>query len=180
MKLLTVILTLLALAITAIASDFSSDQIDEMVKFVSDLDKNVTWPKGRRTEGGGQLFVVAALGKTPITAKLIGLNAKKSGADRKTKVRLVTPDLLPSNAHLIVISLEDELEVQKVIKTLKGSGTLTITHGKDFGNLGSMINFYTASEGGKSVLKYQLNMSAIEEEKLVFKKDLLEIAEKVE
>jgi hypothetical protein len=177
MRLLPVIITLLAFVPMAFANDFNSDQIDEIVNFISDLDKNVTWPKGRSTEGGGQLFVVAALGKTPITAKLIGLNTKKSSADRKIKVRLVSVDLLPSNAHVIFISSQDEIEVQKVLKLLKGTSTLTITHGKDFGKFGSMINFYTAEEDGKSVLKYELNMTVVEEEKLEFKKDLTEIAE---
>ena len=180
MKLLTVILSLLTFGLLAFAGNFSDDQIGEMVKFVSDLDKNVTWPKGRRTEGAGQLFVVAALGKTPVTARLIGLNTKKSSAGRKIKVRLVTVDLLPSNAHVMFISSDDQIEVQKVIKMLKGTGTLTVTHGKDFGELGAMVNFYTVKENGKDVLKYELNMTAIQEEKLEFEKDLIEIAKIIE
>ena len=180
MKLMTVILSLLALTLFAFANDFDNVQVSEIIKFVSDLDKNVTWPKGRLTEGGGQLFVVAALGKTSITARLIGLNTKKSSAGRKIKVRLVTIDFLPSNSHVVFISSQDQVKIQKIVKMLKGTGTLTITHGKGFGKLGSMVNFYTAEENGKQVLKYELNMTAIQEEKLEFEKDLVEIAKIIE
>ena len=129
-------------------------------------------------KGGGKKFIVSALGKTPLTAKLIGLNAKNSSAGRKTKVRLVSVDLLPSNSHVIVIASQDQIEIQKVLKLLKGSGTLTITYGKEFGDLGAMVNFYTAEEDGKEVLKYRLNMNVINEEKLVFKDEIVQIAEK--
>ncbi len=176
MKYLTVILSLLALSLVS-AAELSESQVEEVVEFVSDLDDNVTWPKSVLKEGNGDLFVVAALGKTALTDKVIGLNFKKSSAGHKIKVRLVSEELLPSNAHVLLIDSDDKNQVAKVLKAISGTGTLTVTFNKDFSQLGSMINLYSEKSDGKERLKYEINLDVIASEKIELKKDLIEIAE---
>ncbi|MCP4566287.1 MAG: YfiR family protein [FCB group bacterium] len=167
-------LALLMLLISPVSAAADIDEAEQIVSFVKKLDKHVTWPKDRSAEGNGKLFVIAAVGKSPATDKLKKLNGEKTPGGKQFKVRVVTPDLLPSNGHVLIVTTPDEKTLKTIVKKLHGSGTLTIGPGDSTGQAGTMITYFNETVENKSRLRFQINIAAIKAEGIEIDSRLLE------
>ena len=173
MKLLSALLMLLTLPLFALGVTADEDS-EQFVTFVKKLDKHVTWPKDRATEGNGKLFVVAVIGKSPITDRLKKINSEKTSNGKKFKIRTVTPDLLPANAHVLVVTTSDSQLLQSLARKLKGSGTLIVSHGKGLGQAGGMVNLYGENTDGKKRFRVEVNLDVVKAEGIKLDAKLLE------
>ena len=173
MKYLAAILVLMTLPLLTLTNT-DEDKIEYIISVIKQLDKYVAWPEGRRTEGDGKLFVVAVVGKSPIAAGLKSLNSEKTSTGRIFKIRFVTDDLLPANAHALIILPQDIDQVKSILKKIRGTGTLTIGVGEGFGELGAMLNFYDEIIDDKVQTRLEINSDRIKAEGLEIDSKLLE------
>lgn len=169
-------LALLMLLVFPFSNSVAADsgQAEQIVAFVKKLDTHVTWPKDRSAEGNGKLFVIAAVGKTPATDLLKKLNGQKTSGGKQYKVRVVTPDLLPGNGHVLIVTAADEKTLKTIVKKLHGSGTLTVGPGNSSGQAGTMIAYFNETVDNKSRLRFQINIAAVKAEGIEIDSRLLE------
>jgi len=175
MKLLILCLCLCVLTMAAMAGDKSEAEFKDFAAFISNLDSYVTWPADRKTEGNGKYFVVAVVGDSPLAKSIKDLNKQESSTGKKIKVRMVTPDLIPANAHVVVVADSDDAQMLAVLKKLKGTGTLTVSYDAR----GAMVNVINEPEKdqGKVHLKYEVDPELAAADGLAMGSKFLEIAE---
>jgi len=173
MKYCLALLMLLVFPFSAsIAAD--GDEAEQIVSFAKKLDKHVSWPKDRAAEGNGELFVIAAVGKSTTTDMLKKLNGEKTSTGKSFKVRRVTADLLPANGHIVIVTNGDETILAAIVKKLKGTGTLTIGPGKNNSQTSAMISYFSETVDNKNRLKFQINLAAVKAEGIEIDSRLLE------
>jgi len=115
---------LLTLAVSTAYPESRTDPVNERIaSLIADIDSYVKWPDAKTDLD--KPFFVAMLGKSSLTARMKELNRTKLPDGRKIKVRFVRAELLPSNAHILVVA-NDTLNAHRLEK-LKGTGTLTVT-----------------------------------------------------
>ncbi len=117
---------LLTLAASTAYPGSKADPVNEHIaSLIADIDSYVEWPDAKSDMD--KPFFVAVLGESSLTARMKELNRTKLPDGRKIKVRFVRAELLPSNAHILVVA-NDKLNAHQLEK-LKGTGTLTVTAG---------------------------------------------------
>lgn len=154
-----------------------SSQANEayVAKVISKLDSYFTWSTEKKFEGGDETIVISAVGKNDLIGEVKALNTKKSAKGKPIKVRVVKPDLIPSNSHVLVLAMADTTMIKKITGLLKGSGTLIVTSGAGHGSLGSTLNFVVDStDNSKAVI--ELNAEAAKAQNLTVNPSLLKIA----
>ena len=146
-----------------------------IAKVVSKLDSYFTWATDKKLEGGETTIVISAVGKSELITNVKALNKTKSSKGKPIKVRVVKPDMIPNNSHVLVMGVSDTTLIKKVTGLLKGSGTLIVTNGDGYGSLGSTLNFVDDSSGNaKAVI--ELNAEAAKAQDLTVNPSLLKIA----
>lgn len=177
MKVLIILLVAITLALTAAAEETKDPMVDIIIDYTKNISELVEWSGDKTILDDDKPLFIAVVGKSDLAKKLKTLNRTKTAGGRKLTVRLVDEDLLPANAHVVIICLDDITVARKVIKKLTGSGTLTIAMGPK--KVGAVMHFQEDStEPGKLVC--EISQSVAEAEKIVIQKALSLIAKIVE
>jgi len=171
---LTTLLALLTLMASTTRGAEQPDPINEHIaSLITDIDSYVSWPAAKAVEN--EPFFVAVLGESSLAAWIKELNRKELPDGRKIKVRMVRRDLLPSNAHIVLVAAADDEFDARTLEKLKGTGTLTITIGDV--NLPTILRVDTVETAGKVEVRTTLDMQLAADEKLDIKKKLENLAE---
>ena len=149
-----------------------------ITKLISKLDAYFIWSAEKKFEGGDKSIVISAVGKSDLITSVKALNSEKSSTGKPIKVRVVEPDMIPSNSHVLVLGVSDTTLIKKVTGLLKESGTLIVTNGVGYGSYGSTLNFVDdSSDLSKSLI--ELNVEAAKAQDLTVRPSLLKIAKKL-
>jgi hypothetical protein len=176
MKSIVSILTVLLLATAVSGADLSADGAKSVAGILSNLDGQVTWPEGKSLEGNGELLVITAIGESSLFDALKEFNGKQTKEGRTIKFRLVEPDWMPANSHVLIFNGIDSERTKKLINLLIDRGSLTVTLGEGNSALGSAINFV---EAGAEV-QTEVNLKVTKREGFALKASFLETATVVE
>ena len=171
----SVFIALLLLAPATILGEAKDPIQEQIVSIISDIDSYVSWPAAKAAENEKPFFV-AMLGKSPLATKVKELNRTKLPDGRKIRVRFVSGDLLPANAHIVINSLTDEKLVKEYLKKLVGTSTLTIGIG-DVG-VGTVLHMDIVEKDGKSELRTTLDSIMASNEGLEIKSKLKKLCTK--
>jgi hypothetical protein len=167
-----VLSALLALTASEVHADEPVDPVIERIaSMIADIDGYVVWPEAKAAEN--KPFFVAVLGDSPLAKRIKKLNRTKLSDGRRIKVRLVQPDLLPSNAHIILITPAAELDAS-LLKKLKGTATLTITSGH--ADLPTVIHVDKVKSSEELEVRTTIDIQLAAEEKLDIKQKLKDVA----
>ncbi|MBD3256943.1 hypothetical protein GF377_00825, partial [candidate division GN15 bacterium] len=113
-----------------VRAELSAESIQEIADMVSELDSHVTWSSEKKLEGNGDLIVITAIGESPLFEKLKEINGKETSEGRTLKFRLVEPDWMPANSHVLIFSGLEAEKTRKLISLVNGRGSLCITLGE--------------------------------------------------
>ncbi len=178
MKVVISFLVVLGLTLTGIAAEETVDPVADMVMACTkNISKLVKWPGDKDVSGSDKSLFVAVVGTSDLSAGLKTLNRTSTADGHKLTVRPVEIGMLPANAHVVIICLDDTTAARKVTKKLAGTGTLTIASG-DY-KIGAVMHFQRDSvKAGKVVC--EVSQAAAEAEGIVPQKALALIAKTVE
>lgn len=159
-------------------SGSQAGEADYISEVISRIDSYVSWADDKQFEGDGTKLVITAVGKSDLIEAIKKLAKSSSAAGKTIKVRVVEPNMIPSNSHILFLDITDTALITKITNKLRGSGTLVICHGKGLSSAGPSLNF--VSETGSSKPAMELNLGNARSEGLSIKPALLKIAKIVE
>lgn len=173
---LTTLLLTFTLILSA-ASGLYANEIDYIIKVISQIDSYISWADDKKFEGNGDKMVISAVGESELVAAVKKLSRTSSATGKTIKVRVVEASMIPSNSHILLLDISDSVAVAKITDKLRGSGTLVICHGKGLSSAGPSLNFVSVDGSSKPIM--ELNVAIAKAEGLSIKPALLKIAKVV-
>jgi hypothetical protein len=162
MKILTTLLLVLTFALPATA-EVAEDPVANMITaFTKNIDKFAKWPGEKAIKSGGKPLFVAVVGTSDMAKGLKTLNRTETSAGHKLTVRVVDLDLLPANAQVVIICLDDTTQARKITKKLAATGTFTIAFGPE--KVGALLHCQMdPTKPGKVVAEVSQSVADAEE-----------------
>ncbi len=154
----------------------AATEAEYISKVISQLDSYITWAADKTFEGGDTKIVISAVGSSDLITQMRKLGRQKSATGKQLKVRIVQPDMIPSNSHILLLDIDDSNQVKTITDKLRGTGTLVISHAKGFGSFGSSLNFFKEDAASSDKPTLELNIKIAKAEGLKVKPSLLKIA----
>lgn len=173
MRLMTLILALLIFAPNAFADD-SEDPVAGMVAaFVKNINKLAQWPGEKVVTTKDRPLFVAVVGNTDLAMELKSLNSTKTADGHQLTVRGVDLDLLPANAHAVVICLKDTALAKSVVKRLAQTNTFIVATGPH--KVGALLHCQVDPIDATKVI-CEASQAVADAEKIVIQKPLSMLA----
>jgi len=168
---LTVILSLLWLS--AVGKDLTPKEIDHKADFIIKAVGYVTWPDGDSTNANGEI-VIAVVGESQLTPRLIELAAEKTAQGTKmvVKTKALEDDL--TDCQVLFMATEDKAELAQILKKIQEKPVLTISDSDYFARYGVMVNFY--KKDGDSKIRFEVNTMTLGLAGLKMSSKLLKLA----
>lgn len=138
--------------------------------FIHNFTQFIDWPPGA-FEGEKSPFRIGILGSGLIDEPLMDLNGKKVN-QRSLEISRVQNLEKISQYHVIFVNPSENKRTQSILKTLKGTGILTIGDTPGFAEQCGVVNFYLKS--GK--VRFEVNIEASQRENLKISSRLLRLA----
>ena len=138
--------------------------------FIHNFTQFIDWPPGA-FEGEKSPFRIGILGSGLIDKPLMDLNGKKVN-QRSLEISRVQNLEKISQYHVIFVNPSENKRTQSILKTLKGTGILTIGDTPGFAEQCGVVNFYLKS--GK--VRFEVNIEASQRENLKISSRLLRLA----
>lgn len=138
--------------------------------FIHNFTKFIDWPP-EVFEAEDSPFRIGILGTGPIDNSLMNLNGKKV-QKRSLEVSRAKNLNEVSQYHVIFVNPSEKGRMQSILRTLKGTGILTIGDTAGFAGQCGIVNFYLKS--GK--VRFEINIEASRRENLQISSKLLRLA----
>ena len=171
-RIITFLVLLTLAASTAYPGRKAGPVNEQIASLIADIDSYVKWPDAKTDMD--KPFFVAMLGKSSLTARMKELNRTKLPDGRKIKVRFVQADLLPSNAHILIVAAADDKLSAQQLERLKGTGTLTVTASAV--DLPIILRVDQVEAGGKTEVRMSLDLKLAGAEHLEVTQKLKKLA----
>ncbi|MEO5970905.1 MAG: YfiR family protein [Bdellovibrionia bacterium] len=175
MRLSTIILPVLAFAAGTSVCVALADPVKEykvQTAFIYQFTNYVEWPQDKSAISAQEPFIIAVIGSSPIVQELEALAKIKTVKGRKIEVNKIENVSLLGRSNIIVIASTDESLLRQAVQKTTGSGALIVSYSEGFAQKGAMINFF--QEEGR--LRFEINRTALESQKLQVSSQLLKLA----
>lgn len=160
---------LLVFALAGLAYAQSPEGFDRRVKsaFIFQFTKYVEWPPR-----SGDFFI-DVIDDADMTSQIGSIVKGSQVENRKIKVRLVTFDQVETNpGDLVVFPLNESEKTTYLLKKLKNTPCLTVTHGEGLSRAGALVNFFVVDRN----MKFEINVKATKDASLNVSAKLLKLA----
>jgi hypothetical protein len=155
----------------ALAQKEESAEYPVKLAFLYNFTKFVEWPADSFREPDGPLLI-CIVGHDPFSEILEGeLRARNVGGHR-VELRTFKPNDQLSVCQIVFVPATERLQVDRIVRSLKGASTLTVGETEGFAALGGMINLTV--EANK--VHFEVNRLAAERAGLKISSRLLSIA----
>jgi hypothetical protein len=142
--------------------------------YLYQFGKYVEWPSDAQSDGGS--FFICVLGADPFGSALDEVVRGKVISSRQVAVRRILGSSESQDCRILFVSPSEESRVPAILKSLEGTGILTVGRGAQFTRRGGMIAF--TSEDRK--VRFVVNLASAEAAKLTLSSQLLRVAVSVE
>jgi hypothetical protein len=139
--------------------------------FLYNFTKFVEWPPDSYRDAGASL-AICIVGRDPFSPEIEGDLRTRIVASHPVKVLSVKPTDALSVCHMVFIPATEKDYVNKIVRDLKGSSTLTVGETEGFAELGGIINL--TIEGNK--VRFEVNQLAAQRAGLKISSKLLSLA----
>jgi hypothetical protein len=139
--------------------------------FLFNFARFVQWPPKALADATSPM-VIGVLGENPFHDDLERTMRGKSVDEHPLVVKEFHTLAEATNCHILFISASEKTRLPQILKTIKGSGVLTVGEMDHFTENGGMINF--VMEGAK--IRFQINNDAATSEGLKISSKLLALA----
>jgi hypothetical protein len=148
----------------------ASVEYEVKAAFIHNFAKFIDWPEDA-FETGTSPVRIGILGTGPIDEPLLQLNGKEvhNRVLEVTKVRSIQNT---DGYHIIFVNPSEKNRVRSILRTLKGTGILTVGDIPEFAKRCGVINFYL--ERGR--VRFEINVSAANRQNVKISSKLLKLA----
>jgi len=170
--LLTLVSSLILNAsLTALAMSEDSAEYPVKLGFLYNFTKFVEWPAESYRDAGAPL-TICIVGHDPFSAELEAeLRTRKVG-DHPVEVKAPkTTDSL-SGCHIVFVPVTEKDHVDKIMKEVEGSSSLTVGESEGFAVMGGVINLFVE----ENKVHFEVNPLAAERARLKISSKLLTMA----
>jgi hypothetical protein len=140
------------LTIAAFSTAFGQAHDTAKAEFVINLFDKVEWPSNSAQE---QLIYV--IGDSPIVPLLEEKASGKSKDGKIIKIKKISVDDDFTGCHILYIASDDLADLAKILKKVKGTSILTVSHVDGFARYGVMINVLDPTEKSKEKIGLVIN-----------------------
>ena len=105
--------------------------------FVYNFTKYFDWPQSYK-EGD---FVIGTLGESTLSPELMNISKTKMAGAQKFNIKQYASVNEINKCHVLIIPPELNVNLNEVLKKIKGNSTLLITEKSGYAKMGSVINF---------------------------------------
>jgi hypothetical protein len=148
----------------------ASVEYEVKAAFIHNFTKFIDWPP-EAFEEDNSTFRIGILGAGPIDKPLMNLNGKK--VDRRSLEISKVKNLSDvSQYHLIFVNPSENGRLRSILRTLKGTGILTVGDSPGFADQCGVFNFYLK----KGKVRFEVNIEASRRENLKISSRLLRLA----
>jgi hypothetical protein len=143
--------------------------------FLFNFAKFVEWSP-QKTGVAGSPIVLVIFGEDPFGDDLERTIQSKTINGHPFQVKRVRQaEKPPENAHVVFICSSERRRVDKILESLRGTGSLTVSETDQFCEKGGMINFRMEA----SKVRFEINHHAAQREGLKLSSKLLSVAARV-
>ena len=161
--------TILVNAGLAIAAEKAPGEYEVKAAFVYNFFTFVEWPP--QTIAQADAIKVCLLGKLPNRDAFDELNGQDAMGKKLTVIR-ITSQADAGKCQILFIGPSEERELPRIVKSLQGTGTLTIGDTAGFARQGVVINFYLEDRK----VRFEINTAAARRAGLTISSKLLKLA----
>jgi hypothetical protein len=139
--------------------------------FIYQFIKFVEWPDGV-FKNPADPVVIGVLGDEPFDAVTGKTVRNKTVRGRKLTVRRIKSGEKPSTCHVLFCAASTAKDMPRILKSLEGSGILTIGDAEGLARQGLMINFVMTNDQ----VHFEINVKAAKRAGFEFSSKLLNLA----
>jgi hypothetical protein len=143
--------------------------------FLFNFTQFVEWPKDAFPEPNAP-FVIGIVGQDPFGSYLDETIRGENLKNHPLEVRRFQSLHEVDHCHILFISYDDRVEIERSFKRVMGKPVLTVGDAADFAVLGGMIHIVT--DGNKT--RFQINLEAARQANVVISSKFLKLADIVE
>jgi len=141
--------------------------------FIYKFTKYITWPEEKQTGD----FRIGVFGNSPIFEELqLMASLKKGGNDQTIVVQEINPDTDISDFHLIYVAASKSRQINSISEQVTNQSVLIVAEREGMARRGASISFLILEN---NVLKFEVNVDKLEEQKLIISEDLLKLGFKI-
>jgi hypothetical protein len=141
--------------------------------FIYKFTKYINWPEEKQTGD----FRIGVFGNSPIFQELqLMASLKKGGNDQNIVVQEINPDTDISDFHLIYVAASKSRQINSISEQVSNQPVLIVAEREGMARRGASISFLILEN---NVLKFEVNVDKLDEQKLIISEDLLKLGFKI-
>jgi hypothetical protein len=140
--------------------------------FLFNFSQFVEWPPASFSTGQAP-FVIGILGKNPFGTYLEEIVSGERANGHTVTIQYYNDVKDIGACHILFINITGTKNTQRIVESLKGRNTLTVSDASDFSEQGGMVRFFTRD----NKIKFEINPDASKAAGLVISSKLLRLAE---
>ena len=125
--------------------------------YLEKFTRFVSWPEESRMDSPELPFVIAVIGRTPLTNNLEQIYSNQKINNKKVEVKRISNLYEIENVHILVIAETERKNLQNILALTKKLPVLTISEAPNFAEKGVLINFYE----DRNKLRFEINETAV-------------------
>lgn len=125
--------------------------------YLEKFTRFVSWPEESRMNNSELPFVIAVIGRTPLTENLDQIYSNQKINNKKVEVKRIYNLYEIENVHILVIAETERKNLQNILALTKKLPVLTISEAPNFAEKGVLINFYE----DRNKLRFEINETAV-------------------
>ncbi len=125
--------------------------------YLEKFTRFVSWPEESRMDNPELPFIIAVIGRTPLTENLEQIYSNQKINNKKVEVKRISNLYEIENVHILVIAETERKNLQNILALTKKSPVLTISEAPNFAEKGVLINFYE----DRNKLRFEINETAV-------------------
>ena len=125
--------------------------------YLEKFTRFVSWPEESRMDNPELPFVIAVIGRTPLTENLEQIYSNQRINNKKVEVKRIFNLYEIESVHILVIAETERKNLQNILALTKKLPVLTISEAPNFAEKGVLINFYE----DRNKLRFEINETAV-------------------
>jgi hypothetical protein len=160
---------------TSFAQKEAPSEYEVKSAFLYNFAKFTTWPTNAFSAPDAPLLI-AVLGENPFGERLDETVRGRGVEGRKIVIqRFANPREYPGGAHIVFVSNSERRNLAEILRTLRGSHSLTVGESEGFVDIGGVLEFRMDNNR----VRFDVNTQAAEAQGLKLSSKLLSVAAKV-
>ena len=130
--------------------------------FLERFARFIEWPEESELTDYSKPFIIAIIGEDPFGPDLEKIYSTQKIRNKRVEIRYISHANAIDECHMLFISRDQKRDLSEIIAKTRDKPILTVADTKGFADNGVYINFYLE----KTMLRFEINASAVKKSKL--------------